>query len=99
MFAVKLPANKAIAFKLLHCFLNLTNISEQSLEHIVFIINGCKLLAIFPRVFKQLPKVVQIQKIDNQSRFNGALVIEMINNSLCESNKKYGYVSKWERFF
>ena len=62
-------------------FLNMLNISEQSLEGVVFIINSCKLLTIFQRGFKKPIKVDHIQELANQSRFNGVLEIEMINNS------------------
>ena len=57
------------------------NISEQSLEDIVFIINGCKLLTIFQRVFKEPIKVVHLQELAKQPRFNGVVETEMISNS------------------
>ena len=63
-------------------------ISEQSFVVIVFINNGCKLLTIFHKFFKEPVKVVLVQKVTNQSGLNGGLVIELINNSFCESNKK-----------
>ena len=60
------------------------NISEQSLEFMVFIINGCKLLT-----FKEPIKVVHLQILVNQLRLSSTLVVEIINNSFCESSKKY----------
>ena len=58
--------------KLLDQFLNMPNIPKKSLEGVVFIINGCKLLTILQRVFTELNKV-HVQELANQSRFNGAL--------------------------
>lgn len=59
-------------------------ISEASFEDIVFIINGCKLSTMFQPI-----KVAHIQELANQPLFNGALVIEMINSSFCERNRKF----------
>ena len=59
------------------------------------VINGCKLLTIFQRVFKELIKI-HLQELTNPSRFNGALVMETINSSFCE-NKKFGLVTKKKR--
>ena len=39
-------------------------------------------------------KVVQLQKLANQSMLNGSLVIEMINNSFSESEKIFGRLIK-----
>ena len=44
------------------------NISEWSLEGI----NGCKLLAMFQRVFKEPIKVAHLQLLTNQLRLNSA---------------------------
>ena len=35
-------------------------------------------------------KVAHLQKLANQSILNGALAIEMVNNSLSESKKNFG---------
>ena len=35
-------------------------------------------------------KISHLQKLPNQSMYNGALVIEMVNNSFSESKKKNG---------
>ena len=74
------------------------NISEELLEGIVFIINGCELLAIFHRLFKEPVKIDHLQKFVNQSRFNKALVIEIINTFFSESNKKFSRVLKRKIF-
>ena len=34
-------------------------------------------------------KVAQLQKIANQSMLNGAVVIEMVNNSFSKSKKRF----------
>ena len=60
------------------------------------VINGCKLLTIFQRVFKELIKI-HLQELANPSRFKGALVMETINSSFCENNKKFGLVTKKKR--
>ena len=39
-------------------------------------------------------KVVHLQKLANQSMLNGALVIEMVNNSFSESKKNFGRLIK-----
>ena len=39
-------------------------------------------------------KIAQLQKSANQSMVNGALVIEMINNSFSESKKNFGRLMK-----
>ena len=39
-------------------------------------------------------KVAHLQKLANQSMVNGALVIEMVNNSLRESKKNFGRFMK-----
>ena len=38
----------------------------------------------------ELIKVAHLQKLANQSMLNGALMIEMVNNSFSESNKNLG---------
>ena len=38
----------------------------------------------------KLIKVAHLQKLANQSMLNGALMIEMVNNSFSESNKNLG---------
>ena len=57
-------------------------------EFCIYKINGCKLLTLLERVFKETIKVVHHQKLVNQRSFNGALVIGKINNSFFESIKK-----------
>ena len=39
-------------------------------------------------------KIANLQKLANQSMVNGALVIEMINNSFSESKKNFGRLMK-----
>ena len=39
-------------------------------------------------------KVAHLQKLANQSMLNGALVIEMVNNSFSESKKSFGHLIK-----
>ena len=39
-------------------------------------------------------KVAHLQKLANQSILNGAIVIEMVNNSLSESKKNFGRLIK-----
>ena len=46
----------------------------------------------------ELIKVAQLQKLANQSMLNGALVIEMANNSFSESKKNFGRLIKRETF-
>ena len=43
-------------------------------------------------------KVAHFQKLANQSILNGALVIEMVNNSFIESNNKFGRLRKRGKF-
>ena len=43
-------------------------------------------------------KVADLQKLANQLLQNGALVIEMVNNSFSESNKNFGRLIKRGRF-
>ena len=39
-------------------------------------------------------KVAHLQKLANQSMLNGALVVEMVNNSFSESKKSFGRLIK-----
>ena len=39
-------------------------------------------------------KIADLQKLANQSMMNGALVIEMINDSFSESKKNFGRLMK-----
>ena len=43
-------------------------------------------------------KVAHLQKLTNQSLLNGALVMEMVNNSFSESKKNFGRLIKREKF-
>ena len=43
-------------------------------------------------------KVVHLQKLANQSLLNGALVMEMVNNSISESKKNFGRLIKRKKF-
>ena len=43
-------------------------------------------------------KVAHLQKLANQSMLNGALVIEMVNNSFSESTKNFGRLIKQKTF-
>ena len=72
-------------------------ISQQSFERFVFVINGSNLLTIFQRVFKEPVKVVHLQKLTNQGRLNGALVMGKINSFLCKNNTKFGRIPKKKR--
>ena len=81
-----------------------TLFSEQSIECFVFTwfciymyFYGCKLSTIYQQVFKEPIKVVHLQELANQWRFNGALVIEKINNSFWRSNTKFGRMKKEKR--
>ena len=44
-------------------------------------------------------KVAHLQKLANQSLLNGALVMEMVNNSFSESKKTFGRLMKWKKFY
>ena len=35
-------------------------------------------------------KVINLQKLANQSMLNGALVVEVVSNSFCENKKNFG---------
>ena len=39
-------------------------------------------------------KVAYLQKLTNQSMLNGALALEMVNNSFRESKKNFGHLRK-----
>ena len=43
-------------------------------------------------------KVAHLQKLANQSLLNGALVMEMVNNSFSESKKNFGRLIKRKKF-
>ena len=43
---------------------------------------------------KEPIKVAQLQKLPNESMLNGALVIEIVNNSFSESKKNFGLLIK-----
>ena len=43
-------------------------------------------------------KVAHLQKLANQSLLNGALVMEMVNNSFSESKKNFGHLIKRKKF-
>ena len=43
-------------------------------------------------------KVAHLQKLANQSLLNGALVMEMVNNSFSESKKNFGCLIKRKKF-
>ena len=44
-------------------------------------------------------KVAHLQKLANQSLLNGALVMEMVNNSFSESKKTFGRLMKRKKFY
>ena len=46
----------------------------------------------------ELIKVAHLQKLTNQSLLNGALVMEMVNNSFSESKKNFGRLIKRKKF-
>ena len=43
-------------------------------------------------------KVADLQKLTNQSMQNGALLIEIVNNSFSESKKNFGRLIKRDTF-
>ena len=43
-------------------------------------------------------KVAHLQKLASQSLLNGALVMEMVNNSFTESKKNFGRLIKQKKF-
>ena len=43
-------------------------------------------------------KVAHLEKLANQSLLNGALVMEMVNNSFSESKKNFGCWIKRKKF-
>ena len=43
-------------------------------------------------------KVAHLQKLANQSLLNGALVMEMVNNSFSKSKKNFDRLIKWKKF-
>ena len=43
-------------------------------------------------------KVVHLQKLANQSLLNGALVMEIVNNSFSESKKNFSRLIKRKKF-
>ena len=43
-------------------------------------------------------KVAHLQKLANQSLLNGALVMEIVNNSFSESKKSFSRLIKWKKF-
>ena len=43
-------------------------------------------------------KVAHLQKLANQSLLNGALVMEMVNNTFRESKKNFGRLIKRKKF-
>ena len=43
-------------------------------------------------------KVVDLQKLSNQSLLNGALVMEIVNNSFSESKKNFSRLIKRKKF-
>ena len=47
----------------------------------------------------ELIKVAHLQKLTNQSLLNGALVMEMVNNSFSESKKTFGRLIKQKKFY
>ena len=47
----------------------------------------------------ELIKVAHLQKLTNQSLLNGALVMEMVNNSFSESKKTFGRLIKRKKFY
>ena len=43
-------------------------------------------------------KVAHLQKLANQSLFNGALVMDMVNKSFSESKKNFGRLIERKKF-
>ena len=42
--------------------------------------------------------VADLQKLANHSPLNGALVMEMVNNSFSKSKKNFDRLIKWKKF-
>ena len=65
------------------------------------LINHCWKLLTFNMFISHLNEPIKaghLQKLANQSRLNGALVIEMVNNSFSERKKAFGLLIKRETF-
>ena len=43
-------------------------------------------------------EIGHLQKLANQSLLNGALVMEIVNNSFTESKKNFSRLIKWKKF-
>ena len=66
--------------QLLHCF---EHAEHFHISHFTYMV-----------ILNEPIKIAHLQKLANQSMVNGALVIEMINNSFSESKKNFGSLMK-----
>ena len=59
-----------------------------------------KLLTFYMFIFNlnEPIKVAHLQKLANQSLFNGALVMDMVNKSFSESKKNFGRLIERKKF-
>ena len=102
MFAVKLLANLVLAGD---CYIVL-NMFEHvftfpiSLEVLIITDYCYKLLTFYMFMFNSSEpiRVTHLQKLANQSLLNGALVMEIVNNSFSESKKNFSRLIKRKRF-
>ena len=104
MFAVKLLANSGVVSNcsiVLNMFEHVFHISYFTDHLRYYIIDRCwKLLTLcYVYVqFKQANQSCSPSNLVNQSMLNGALVIEMVNNSFSENKKNFGPLIKWGTF-
>ena len=104
MFAVKLPANLVVAIDF-YIVLNIfEHVSLFYISHITWIINYnwslLKAVNVFMFMFNSNKpiNVAHLQKLANQSLLNGALGMEMVNNSFSESKKNFDRFIKRKKF-
>ena len=107
IFAVKLIANYGSCF---HCYIIFWTCRTFYISLEVFyynwpqskavnnVLTSCINNVIFTLISNELIKVADLRKSPNQLMLNGALVIEMVNNSFKESKKKIGHLIKWGTF-
>ena len=99
MFAVKLIANSVAASD---CYIALNMFEHVFTFHISHITWGINYnwLTFYMFMFNSNEpiKVAHLQKLANQSLLNGALVMEMVNNSFSKSKKNFGRLIKRKKF-
>ena len=64
---------------------NIKHLGRLSLNYVMFMLNSNDPI-----------KIAHLQKLANQLMLNGALVIEMVNNSFSENKKNFGRFIKRE---